>query len=286
MNTQIVNVRTVSVTPRSSSLLNPSGATRWATSLSSKVNLPQAPDLGALSGAKLVTQPSKFAGNEPRVLHRVDGGEYMAAVVVLTVSLIPRQMAGASEAINGFEAFILHLFYWPAQTLKYACTKSPNVETGFGCTHLSRVFLENRGPGPGDAIDRTLRYYPSTLNPYPETQTPKPETRSRGKGSGSGFSLSCIRNTRTRCSPRPGTRTRSETRNPRPAIRSPKPETQAPDPKPQTPDPKTPDPRPQTPDPRPQTSNSRPQTPDPKPQTPNPRLQTPDPKHQTPNIKP
>jgi len=49
----------------SESLFRPSGATRWSTTLSSKVNLPHAIIFRALSGANLVMLPSEFGRNEP-----------------------------------------------------------------------------------------------------------------------------------------------------------------------------------------------------------------------------
>ena len=48
-----------------------SHTTRWSTARSSRVNLPLAMNFRVLCGANLVTQPSKFGGNESHVLHRV-----------------------------------------------------------------------------------------------------------------------------------------------------------------------------------------------------------------------
>ena len=50
---------------------NTSPSTRWSTTLSSKVNLHYAMNFGALWGANLVTQLSKFRNNEPLEVHRV-----------------------------------------------------------------------------------------------------------------------------------------------------------------------------------------------------------------------
>jgi len=47
-------------------------ATRWNTTLSSKVNLPHTIDFGALYVADLDTQPSTFRGTEALELHRVE----------------------------------------------------------------------------------------------------------------------------------------------------------------------------------------------------------------------
>ena len=47
-------------------------ATRWSTTLSSKITLPYAINFRALCDAKLVTYPSKFGGNETLELHLAD----------------------------------------------------------------------------------------------------------------------------------------------------------------------------------------------------------------------
>ena len=47
-------------------------STRWTTTISSKVNLPHAINFRVLCGAKLVTLPLEFRGNETSVAHRVD----------------------------------------------------------------------------------------------------------------------------------------------------------------------------------------------------------------------
>ena len=48
-------------------------ATRWSSTISSKVDLPHAINFRALCGVNLITLRSKFRANETPELHRVDG---------------------------------------------------------------------------------------------------------------------------------------------------------------------------------------------------------------------
>jgi len=74
-------------------------ATRWTTTLSSKVNLPHEIDVRALCGANLVTYPSKLRGIETLEVHHV-GSKHRPGVRQRPVRGAPEELIVFSNCLD------------------------------------------------------------------------------------------------------------------------------------------------------------------------------------------
>jgi len=81
--------------------------TPWSTTLSSKVNLPQAFKFRAFCGASLVKVPSKLRGNETLILHRVGPCSDSGGVNGLGIYCL--QLPSGAEAQYKLEATGTHI---------------------------------------------------------------------------------------------------------------------------------------------------------------------------------